>query len=193
MTLHGSRRVGDKGRVVAIEPHPMMFERLSGHLALNNCHNVRALQLAAGAHHGTATLYDVPAVAIGRASLLKPEAKHVASGVVQVVTLDSILSEYPSIRFLKIDIEGYEAQALAGAAETLRKQPVICMEVVRSHGGDPFAAHEAIISTGLYEPFVFSGGKSKASSLVPLLDHKGIRHDNVVYIPLGESAAMLRG
>jgi methyltransferase FkbM-like protein len=112
------------------------------------------------------------------------------SGMVQVATLDSILDDYPTIRFLKIDIEGYEARALAGASQTLRKQPVICMEVSPSHGGS-FDAHNAVLSTGLYRPFAFSSGKSKASSLVPLVNHQSIGHDNVVYVPMREGTLHL--
>lgn len=46
-----------------------------------------------------------------------------------VRTLDELLSDLPEISLLKIDVQGYEKQTLAGAAKTLRKTKYLLVEL----------------------------------------------------------------
>jgi len=47
----------------------------------------------------------------------------------EIRTLDSLLAAVPEISLLKIDVQGYEREALAGAAETLGKTKFVLIEL----------------------------------------------------------------
>lgn len=197
MTLHAARLVGSPGCVVALEPHPAYHARLVSHLALNGCDNVRALQVAAGAVRSSASIYDFPEVNIGRSSLVIPESGAPAAATVAVDTLDAILAGagVGRVRLLKVDVEGYEAQVLAGASGLLAQRPIVCMEVSRTvtGGGDPLAAHDMIMETGAYSAWNFRDGKGRPSPLVAVKDRQRLAaqtDDNVVYVPHAERDAL---
>lgn len=200
MTLHAARLVGATGRVVALEPHPAYHARLVAHLELNGCGNVRALRMAAGAARSSAPIYDFPEVNIGRSSLVSPGAGATASATVEVDRLDSILADVGigRVRLLKIDVEGFEAQVLTGAAGVLAQRPVVCMEVSRTVGSveAPLAAHDAIMDTGAYGAWNFRDGKGRPSPLVAVTDRLQLaaqEDDNVVYIPHTERQSLPAG
>ncbi len=188
MTLHASKLVGAQGTVIALEPHPRLFTRLRENLSLNACRNVRAVDMAAGQRGGESTIYDVPSVNIGRASLIRPSAEYVAVAEVKVAPLDDILAGVGEIRFIKIDVEGFEAEVIKGAGKTLSKLPIVCMEVSAAldHDGDPLEAHDTIMHTGSYRAFRLARGKSRPSPLVEVTDREALkvqRHDNIIYLP----------
>jgi FkbM family methyltransferase len=190
MTLHGARRVGASGVVVAIEPHPVHFTRLEGHVALNGLPNVHLVRKAVGAETCVRPIFDFADINIGRASLIGG-AGATPVGAVEVMRLDDIMAEagIGHVRLLKLDIEGFEYEALAGAPACLAKRPIICMEIAAAmptESGGPYAAHELILATGGYECYRFQKSKHAASPLVPLDDPRRLRAvDNAVYIPRG--------
>ncbi len=188
MTLHASRLVGPDGLVIALEPHPQMHKRLLENISLNGFTNVRPIELAAGAAQGSATLYDVPSVNIGRSSLIQPSIAHIAGAPVEVRPLDDILVEFRPPKFVKIDVEGFEANVLCGAARVLSQRPVICMEVscALDHVGDPLAAHDIVMASGAYRAYRFKRGKERPSPLVEIAARsalQGAKHENIIYMP----------
>jgi FkbM family methyltransferase len=110
------RAVGADGRVVAIEPDPTNMNRLQSNLALNGLTNVRVLAAAAGERDGEVELQlaDDPAYH----SLGDIEGRHEAVGArkVRLVRLDDVWQGmgYPSVSFIKIDVEGTESSVLRG-------------------------------------------------------------------------------
>lgn len=120
--------------VVALEPDPLNFARLTRNLAANGAHAVKALALAAGRYMGRAQLQRHP----GHPS--QTRLTEDGRGECGVVTLDSLLVDLPSPRLVKIDVEGAELEVLAGAARILREaRPVWIVEV---HGSaDLVAGH----------------------------------------------------
>jgi FkbM family methyltransferase len=191
MSLHASKSVGATGAVVAIEPHPVTFLRLVEHIRINDSRSIRPIQIAAGKEPGQSAIFDAPAVNIGRASLIDPGKGSEFAGKVTVDLLDNILASFglESVRLLKIDVEGFEANVLKGATKTLTKQPVICMEVsasIQSSDNEPLAGHDIIMATGLYAAYTFRHGKGRASPLVDVSSRSQLArqvNDNVVYIP----------
>ena len=120
------------GRLIAFEPQQRVFQLLCANLALNNVGNVSAFPDALGAAEGTARL---PALDYGDANnfggvALAPgaDAGDWAEGrAVRVTPLDALA--LPSCNLLKIDVEGWEADVLAGARETIgRCRPIIYLE-----------------------------------------------------------------
>ena len=123
-TLGLAKLVGPRGRVVAVEPQPIVFQALCGSMALNSITNVDCLNLALGGKAGHITVPQVNYGArgnFGGVSMTDEKAGY----RVEKRRLDEVFL-YPRLRLLKIDVEGMEAEVLAGATETISKlRPLI--------------------------------------------------------------------
>ena len=111
-------------RIIAFEPAPKVFPRLIANLRTNRITNVDAFNSAVGGH-------------IGEVEFLETQLSyncHIANSEqkgtsIPCVTLDSALSDVPRINLMKIDVEGYELQVLAGARNMLKRTDRIVIEV----------------------------------------------------------------
>lgn len=122
-TLFFSRSVGPSGRVVSIEAHPDVFRCLSKMCGENRLGNVTLVQAAVADQEREVQISDSP--------------EHEANGIIGAVSgirvtcarLDNILRSLgvSEIDFVKMNIEGAEALALAGMGEILRKTKNICI------------------------------------------------------------------
>jgi FkbM family methyltransferase len=97
-------------RIVAFEPNPSVFEALVENVRLNEFDNVLTVNAAAGEKDGTVSfgvVEDGPSVG----SIL---AKDAAQITVPMRTIASVLAEHGlgPCNIVKIDVEGYEYQAL---------------------------------------------------------------------------------
>jgi len=128
-TLLASRLVGDTGTVVALEPSHVNLTRLSRHVSYNNSHNVLIASLAAGNGYAMPTINFSSFSNAGAASL-RPKPNIRGNRVLQW-PLDALFQAHgirPDV--IKIDIEGYELEALKGMARTLASVgPVVICEL----------------------------------------------------------------
>ena len=125
-TLPLSTLVGPKGAVIAAEPQRIIHQLLCANLALNARTNVRAMHTALGAEPGRITVPAIDYDAEGNFGGLALGA-HEKGESVAVATLDSL--ELPTCHFIKLDVEGMEAQVLTGAAQTIaRHRPILYVE-----------------------------------------------------------------
>lgn len=121
-----SRLVGPRGRVVAFEPQRVVFQILCGNLALNECLNVDARQLALADQPGRLHL---PPLDYHRENNFGGVelTDQPAGEAVQAATLDSL--QLPACHFLKADVEGMELNVLRGGEQTLRQhRPLLYVE-----------------------------------------------------------------
>lgn len=128
-TVTAAMRVGDSGRVIAMEPSREAYAVLTRNIALNNLTNVTLIQLALGLRSGRTLLYHHRDP--GQNSFAWDAA---STGVeeVGVTTLDGLLARLNIQRLdvLKLDVEGAELPAIQGGAESLRRFcPVIIAEI----------------------------------------------------------------
>ena len=132
-SLFFSRRVGESGSVIAFEPQPENFAKLTRNLNLNRVSNVHAFELALGATTGPRTIFKLPGMST--TASLAPEADSLfrrRAGVAQVVRLDDLFGTMtlPPPGFIKIDVEGLELDVLQGALGTLSQhRPRLLIEV----------------------------------------------------------------
>jgi FkbM family methyltransferase len=117
-------------RVVALEPHPDLADRLRRRFGPNA--GVEVVETALGAEPGRATLHvssATPTVStldagwIQRVRERNPgfaDVRWDRPVDVPVTTLDALIERYGEPAFVKIDVEGHEAAVLAGLARPLR-------------------------------------------------------------------------
>jgi FkbM family methyltransferase len=123
----GMARACRPGPLYAFEPQRRVFQILCANLALNDVDNVVARPEACGAQAGTAKVPAINYAAegnFGGVSLRPPEE---AGETVRVMRLDDL--DLGACGLIKVDVEGFEGEVLAGAAETIaRHRPVLYVE-----------------------------------------------------------------
>ena len=120
-----SARVGSHGGVIAIEGWPDTANALRHNLGLNEADNVTVVECAVV---GDPRMRQVGFEARRRASGLSRAVHSSDAPTVPAATLDSICRELDHVRVMKIDIEGGESAALAGATATLAKTDLVVVE-----------------------------------------------------------------
>ncbi|CAN5374233.1 hypothetical protein BH09BAC3_BH09BAC3_13050 [soil metagenome] len=114
-----SKKVGNAGKVFAIEPQERLWNVVIKNIQLNNCYNVQLVPYAIGEKSEEVEFILTPSVNTGSSGLVKSGRNSMwKTQASRSITLDQLLDKQ-KIRLLKIDIEGYEFFALKGAAGIL--------------------------------------------------------------------------
>jgi FkbM family methyltransferase len=121
------------GGVVAIEPEPTTFKKLTTNVALNRGANVRAVQSAAGAREGTVPFYRAPWNDAENSTVANPELE--PAGEVEALPLARLLSEaeMAHTRLVKVDVEGGEWDVIAGLVPDIARFSADMELVVEVH------------------------------------------------------------
>jgi FkbM family methyltransferase len=131
------------GSVVAIEAQERIYYALAGNIAINNCFNAIAMNVAVAAERGVMNIpvpdYLTPS-SFGSLEL-KPRADTEFIGqpidyahntvAIEKITIDAL--SLSRVDFIKLDIEGMELEALVGATETIaRSHPIFLVEHIKA-------------------------------------------------------------
>jgi FkbM family methyltransferase len=133
-TLLVSRLVGRKGKVLAFEPVPHVFDKLKKNIELNNISNVELFDIALG-NDNSEIPFNINSKSHpnqGMGTKLKLNFKDGKTILVNQNTVDSIWKQRNSqekVSFIKMDIQGGELDMLKGARNVLEKfKPFIFLE-----------------------------------------------------------------
>jgi len=132
-TLPAASVVGREGRVLAFEPVPRMAEALRKSAWANRFAQVRVFGVALSDRAGEAD-FSVEAENSGGSRLgrMPDDRQRTFSGLrVKVTTLDEVAAAEAlrAVALIKIDVEGFEAEVLQGAARTLAQlRPALFFE-----------------------------------------------------------------
>ena len=144
------RLAGPQGHVYAFEPQRKVYRELRRNIELNGMGNITALRFAVGAETRTVvmnppeTIDDMAFVdgnrTIPAGMALSEGGVAVGSGGerVEMRPLDSF--GFENVSLIKIDVEGFEDEVLAGAERLIREsRPVILLEIMggKSYPGAP--------------------------------------------------------
>ncbi len=130
-TIWGAHLVGKSGHVYSFEPLKKLVDQIQVSLSENKFENVTIISKAVGEKSGEIAIYSHPEDA-GLTSV-ENKAGATDSTVVPITTLDQELGSINSVSFIKIDIEGYEFEALQGGKNLIEKyHPYIVFEFTSS-------------------------------------------------------------
>jgi len=141
----GGQIVGPAGRVIAIEPQARLRAVVEENIRLNGLQNVALYQTAISDAEGVADLYLAPDLNTGSSGLTRQNRYTVPTQSVRTTTLASVLATagVEKIDLMKMDIEGFEYEAIMGSKDLFRGGRVraIALElhpvVIRGRGHDP--------------------------------------------------------
>lgn len=133
-SLYFSTLTGPNGKVIAIEPINQNFLAMQSNIALNGFENIITIQKALANETKEIQIYiDPEAKNPGAFSLLEQGIKNTH---ISCLKGDDLIDELglKLIDFIKIDVEGYELEALKGLSLTIEKsRPVIIFEYDRAY------------------------------------------------------------
>jgi len=125
--VHAATQVGNRGRVIAIEPNPAVVARLRRNVLINAVDDVCTVIPAAISNEA-----GVGSLVVSANTAISHLAEPGQSGVtVQVRTLDEVVGGFnlAGIDLMKIDVEGAELGVLQGGALSVRRARRIVVEV----------------------------------------------------------------
>ncbi|MFL6358544.1 MAG: FkbM family methyltransferase [Nitrososphaeraceae archaeon] len=124
-TIIASKRVGENGKVIAIEAHPGNYEILNRNIELNGLTNITTLNYAVYSKEAKIKLFlpDEKSNHTIYNTLIPTRAKDGEKFVeVNANTLDNLLQQNgisQEVNWIKIDVEGAEFEVLKGAHDTI--------------------------------------------------------------------------
>jgi FkbM family methyltransferase len=152
-TLISSKRVGQNGKVVAIEADPAVFDMLNRNVKLNHLTNVLTLNYAVFSEETKIKLF-VPGDELDytiRNTIMTDRSEKAGEKYVEVEanTLDNILQQNginpEDVNWVKIDVEGAEYEVLRGATNVLSKSNDIALLI---------EIHNLSNDTNYYQPIM---------------------------------------
>ena len=163
--LVGAKAVGSGGTVVAIDPQPYNAERIGQNALLNNMSQIEVIPAAISDYDGFARFpfqlgRDRARFAIGGS----PNDTSVTFECA-VRRLDTVLESrgIQRVRLLKIDVEGFESQVLAGLGARLEVCEHVIFEQLPQDGG---SAAQLLRDSG-FEMMTVQGDPYSTSGLLP--------------------------
>lgn len=117
-------KIVPRGKVFAFEPNPKNYQLLCNNIAVNECTNLRAFNVAVLEQTGETTIEDFDETASGNFGVIRAGTGGLSCAGVALDDLD-----IPAPDFLKVDVEGFETGVLKGAQKKIdQKRPVIFYE-----------------------------------------------------------------
>ena len=159
-------RLAPQGKVYSFEPGSYPRSILVLSLRLNRLHNVEVVGKGLGAEQGTLSLVTpLKENGVFRFGLARIGTQEngtlTAIEEVPMTSIDRFANDVglKSLDFIKIDVEGWEAQILRGGSKTIRRYcPTMMVELVASQlsrSGDDLEAVWAMLLSWGYNPYIY--------------------------------------
>ena len=158
---------GQRSKIFSVEPSPDNLFFLKENITKNKLKNISLIECAVGEKEDLLPLYLANPKNPGAHSLIKdtPQQKLQTDYLkVKVNTLDSLFGDLEIIHLMKIDIEGFEVNALKGGLNTLKKVQNLLIEFSPHLWKDPYEEAKIffnILSESGHKPNVLEFGSLK--------------------------------
>ena len=141
----GAQLVKKLGKVVAVEPQKRLRPVLEKNFQLNGLDNVLLIEKAVSNEIGVATIYISPTTNPGSTSLHQSTSYKLPTEVIGTVTLSEVfrIAEIEIADLVKMDIEGFEYEAILGSPELFREHRIKYLalelhpEMIQKRGFEP--------------------------------------------------------
>lgn len=191
--------VGPSGAVVAFEPHGATFRLLQANAELNACDWMTSVRAALGDAEGEAVLTSDAVNPGGHSLTAANVAAAAGTECVALHSLDAYLAvnaPHRRLDVLKIDVQGHEAQLIAGARKTLgRDRPVVFCEItpamVRRSGRDIADVLAPFVALGYEATIVWDGaGCAQRASFETVKSYcSRTEHVDLILVPADRTTA----
>ncbi len=116
--------VGPTGRIVSVEPQQRLHERLKACFEANGLHNAELKDVAIGNEFGTARIYLTPDTNSGASGFSQITRYACETQEVELIPLKELVkrSGVEAIDLMKMDIEGFEYEAVLGSPELFEQR-----------------------------------------------------------------------
>jgi FkbM family methyltransferase len=170
-TVLAARRVGPQGQVVAFEPEPENRRRLRRSIEANGLANVIVSELALSDGDAEETLARDGGNSGGHSLVAETILQPAGCMTVRTTTIDGFLARHlPDRRasrvVIKLDLQGLEAKALAGARETLRRSAAVIVELtprfLELAGDDAASMIDGLLESGFRLESISQDGGPRA-------------------------------
>jgi FkbM family methyltransferase len=138
-TILAAHLAGSEGQVYAFEPFPPNYGYLNRHVQLNGLRTVATYKQAVSDRAGALVFQPGENTYTGH---LVEKAPGPGDMAVNVVTIDGLIASgnFPPPDFVKIDVEGFEMNALRGMERLIQKnQPIIQVSATERQSPNVFA------------------------------------------------------
>lgn len=186
MTVFASLIVGKQGNIFSFEANPETKKILDHNLELNNISNVITSGYALGSERGEGKIYTNWHINRGGASLMKSD-KSTDYFPVEIIRLDQYSKiNSTRINLIKIDIEGYESEALKGCGDILKLQDAPMLIIECSNAGKDFQPEKGDIFKYLkemnqYRFFILRKGSERISTLKEITHPSQVPHHSNIF------------
>ena len=127
-TACGAGIVGERGKVISVEPAVLSFARLKRNIDLNGFSQVELIRKAISDRNSVARLYHADGGPVAFSLVCKTG---VPFEEVETTSIDHLVKEFgiAKVDCIKLDVEGVEVSALVGARNTLfEMRPTVIFE-----------------------------------------------------------------
>jgi FkbM family methyltransferase len=119
-SMIAAKLVGQCGRVLACEPQERLWPAILKNISLNGFTNVQLLPFAVGSKRGRSEINLYPSVNTGSSHIGGTKRRWEKTQAIEVLPLLAVLESLCGcVDLMKIDVEGFELQALQGAGQHL--------------------------------------------------------------------------
>lgn len=138
-TIYSAKAVGNEGQVFAFEPTDTTYKKLCENIKLNKFLNIITHQLAISSNNEDLEFYSLGEGFDAWNSLAKPiikkKFKILNVKALQIDKLDEIGIDFNNSALVKIDIEGWELNAIKGGVNCLKNEnsPALMIEFADEH------------------------------------------------------------
>lgn len=132
-SMLASEKIGNTGKVIAVEPEPRNYNNLIKNIKLNRYKNTICKNIALTNHKGFERLYVDSFNPLTHSLILYKNKKSFIK--VPVTTIDKLVKELTinKVDIIKIDAEGAEIPILEGAEKTLKNNPQVKLIIASYH------------------------------------------------------------